>query len=102
MADYSQTAPAGQSSADSGYCYLRIPSYLPGFIYKETTPHTSESKRKVFWFEGKLDMPEEELICPECRCRMHRNQKHFIHIRHIPIGRAFSDLCFEHYQLRCP
>ena len=58
MADYSQTAPAGQSSADSDCCYLRIPSYLPGFIYDDkTTVHTSESEREVFWFEGKLKMP---------------------------------------------
>ena len=103
MADYSQTAPAGQSSADSDCCYLRIPSYLPGFIYDDkTTVHTSESEREVFWFEGKLKMPEAELVCPECRCRMHRNQKNFVHIRHIPIGRTFSDICVEHYQLRCP
>ena len=102
MTDYSQTATAGQSVAEPN-CYLRIPSYLPGFIYDDkTTVHTSESEREVFWFEGKLEMPDDELVCPECRCRMHRNQKHFIHIRHIPIGRAFSDLCFEHYQLRCP
>ena len=33
---------------------------------------------------------------------MHRNQRHYVHIRHIPIGRAFSDICVEHYQLRCP
>ena len=32
MTDYSQTATAGQSVAEPN-CYLRIPSYLPGFIY---------------------------------------------------------------------
>ena len=103
MADYSQTATAGQSSAESGCCDLRIPSFLPGFIYNgKTTQHVSESKHKVYWFEGKLEMHEEELVCPECGCRMHRNQRHYVHIRHIPIGRAFSDICVEHYQLRCP
>ena len=67
MTDYSQTATAGQSVAEPN-CYLRIPSYLLGFIYDDkTTVHTSESEREVFWFEGKLKMPEAELVCPECR-----------------------------------
>ena len=102
MADYSQTASAGQSTAESDCCYLRIPSILPGFIYDdETTEHTSESGREVYWFEGKLRMPEEELVC-KCGCRMHRNQKSNVHLRHIPIGGAFTDICVEHYQLRCP
>ena len=102
MADYSQTASAGQSTAESDCCYLRIPSILPGFIYDdETTEHTSESGREVYWFEGKLRMPEEELVC-KCGCRMHRNQKSNVHLRHIPIGEAFADLCVERYQLRCP
>ena len=102
MADYSQTASAGQSTAESDCCYLRIPSILPGFIYDdETTEHTSESGREVYWFEGKLKMPEEELVC-KCGCRMHRNQKSNVHLRHIPIGGAFTDICVEHYQLRCP
>ena len=102
MTDYSQTATAGQSVAEPN-CYLRIPSYLPGFIYDDkTTVHTSESEREVFWFEGKLKMPEEELVCPKCGFRMHRNQKSNVHLRHIPIGGAFTDLCVEHYQLRCP
>ena len=103
MTDYSQTAPAGQSSAESDCCNLCIPSYLPGFIYNgKTTEHTSESERKVYWFEGKLNMSEDELICCECGCRMHRNQKSNVHLRHIPIGEAFADLCVERYQLRCP
>ena len=103
MADYSQTASTGQSSAESDCCNLCIPSYLPGFIYDgKTTEHTSESERKVYWFEGKLKMPEEELVCPKCGFRMHRNQKSNVHLRHIPIGGAFTDLCVEHYQLRCP
>ena len=92
MTDYSQTAPAGQSSAESDCCNLCIPSYLPGFIYNgKTTEHTSESERKVYWFEGKLNMSEDELICCECGCRMHRNQKSNVHLRHIPIGEAFAD-----------
>ena len=71
MADYSQTATAGQSSAESGCCDLRIPSFLPGFIYNgKTTQHVSESKHKVYWFEGKLEMPEEELVCAACGSRM--------------------------------
>ena len=86
MADYSQTASAGQSTAESDCCYLRIPSILPGFIYNdETTEHTSESERKVYWFEGKLKMPEEELVCLKCGFRMHRNKKSNVHLRHIPI-----------------
>ena len=67
MTDYSQTATAGQSVAEPNY-YLRIPSYLPGVIYDDkTTVHTSESEREVFWFEGRLEMPDDELVCPEWR-----------------------------------
>ena len=38
MTDYSQTATAGQSVAEPN-CYLRIHSYLPGFIYDDKTTY---------------------------------------------------------------
>ena len=102
MSDYNQTATAGQSAAKPNACYLRVPFYLPGFIYKDTTTHVSQSEREVWWFEGKLEVPEEEVICSECKCKMHRNQKLNTHLRHVPMGGTFTDLSVEHYQLRCP
>ena len=92
MADYSQTAPAGQSSAESDCCKLCIPSYLPVFIYNsKNTEHTFESYRKVYWCEGMLNMSEDEVIWCECGCRMHGNQNRNVNHRNIPIGEALAD-----------
>ncbi len=82
--------------------HLCIPHFLDGFNNTETTTYTSASGRKVYCFHGTLDIAENDRRCPVCGGKMHINGRNRgKKLRHINIGGAFSDLCFDHYQLAC-
>ena len=80
-----QTATAGQSAAKPNACYLRVP-FICLASSTRIQPRMCQSEQEVWWFEGKLEVPEEEVICSECKCKMHRNQKLNTHLRHVPSG----------------
>ena len=100
--DYIRTKQNEQHIFTESSGFLLLPSCLSGFQNTETTVETAVSGRTVYLHIGYADISDDDLICPKCGAKMHRNNHSDIYIRHLPIGGDLSVLKLPHHQFRCP
>ena len=82
--------------------YLRIPSFLTGFVNERTTIETAQSGRTVYCYRGKVTIEESDRVCPKCGSYMHINGHSDIVLRHLNIGKNLSCILFPRTRFMCP
>lgn len=99
---YIRTQADGQLKFTESNDFLKIPSELYGFHNTNTEIKATQSNRTVYCFQGEMDIPEEELVCPECGAKMHVHAHPQIRLRHLNIGGNLSCIELKHHRFKCP
>lgn len=99
---YIRTQADGQLKFTESNDFLKIPSELYGFHNTNTEIKTTQSNRTVYCFQGEMDIPEEELVCPECGAKMHIHAHPQIRLRHLNFGGNLSCVELKHHRFKCP
>lgn len=82
--------------------YLKIPSSLEKFNNTNTIVTINKKGNRIYSFEGEILLDNDELICNNCNCMMHINDKYDITLKHIPIGGTYTNIVINIKQLFCP
>lgn len=91
-----------EETSEPAPCVLKIPALLPGFTNTDTLVCTTRSKREAYCLYGELVTQPSDMTCPECGGTMHVNNHRDTNLRHLPIGSALTNLCFDRKQFYCP
>ena len=84
------------------YSYLSIPSNLTGFNNHSTRTVSLPDDRTAYFFEGDLDLSDDDRICHACETHMHVNKKKITTLTHLNFGGYLTYIEFNQSQLFCP
>ena len=81
--------------------FIKIPNKIQSFCNTKSRLEITATSREVCVLEGEIESPDTE-YCPNCNCGMHIHSRQARTLRHIPFGRALTELSFNQNRYFCP
>lgn len=82
--------------------YFKIPSDLDSFKNTYTDITTINQNRKIYNLHGQLLQNKKCPTCPLCKSKMHIHGTVDSHLKHLPFGGNYTQVCFKKLRFKCP
>lgn len=91
-----------ENTPESKKNYLKIPSDLDVFKNTYTDAITISPNRRIYNFHGHLLQHKKCPVCPHCNSKMHIHGTVDSHLKHVPFGSNYTQVCFKKLRFKCP